>query len=200
VSLNMFITKSISLIAVTLAMCCGSSALAQSPISSPSEISNVFACRDVADSDLRLACYDKAVGRLEVAQKSGNVVSIGKRDFEKIERESFGFNIPSLPKLNKLFGSLKDTTSNVGKKAFRSKDIENAQSNVILEINKTKVFGYKKIRFYFKNGQVWEQTDTKRVRIGKKDLGNAHIRKASLGSYLLQVNGSGPAISVRRIR
>ena len=198
--LKAFTFKFVYLLAVPLTICYSINTLAQSPVTSPREISNVFACRDITAADLRLACYDKAVGRLEIAQKSGDIVAIGKKDLEKIERESFGFNIPSLPKFNKLFGGLKDTTSGIGKKAFKSKGIENANANVILEINRTKEFGYNRTRFYFKNGQVWEQIDSKKVRVSKKKPGNAHIRKAALGSYLLRVNGHGSAIRVRRVR
>ncbi|PHR90984.1 MAG: hypothetical protein COA69_13065 [Robiginitomaculum sp.] len=166
----------------------------------PMALSSVFACRTLDDEQARLSCYDKAVGRLETAQKSGDIIAVSKADVEVIERESFGFNIPSLPKLGKLFGDAKNTVASVGKKAFKPKDIESGRSNVVLEISRTKIFGYKQTRFYLKNGQVWQQVDNKRIRVSKKTPGNAHIRKAALGSFLLQVNGRGPAIGVKRVR
>ena len=198
--LKVFTLKSIKPLTIILAIYCSSNVIAQSPESSPSEISNVYACRDIPDAEQRLKCYDTAVGRLEDAQKSGSIVAIGKKELETIERESFGFNIPSLPKLTKLFGGSKDKSSVDSKKPFKRADLNSDQSNIILEISKTKEFGYKKTRFYLKNGQVWEQVGTGKVRVSKKNPGKAHIRKASLGSYLLRVNGSGAAISVRRIR
>ena len=194
--------KYIKPIACFLVVAYSNSALAQAQAqaSSPNEISNVYACRDISDAELRLECYDTAVGRLEDAQKSGSIVAIGKKELETIEKESFGFNIPSLPKLTKLFGGTKDKASVESTKPFKKSDLNSDQSNIVLEISKVKEFGYKKFRFYFKNGQVWEQVGTGKIRVGKKNPGNAHIRKASLGSYLLRVNGSGTAISVRRVR
>jgi len=74
------------------------------PPGHPSEIANIYSCKSIAVPEDRLACYDKAVGRLEAAQARGDVVTVSKTEIENVERESFGFNIPSLPQLSKLFG------------------------------------------------------------------------------------------------
>jgi len=74
---------------------------------------------------------------------------------------------------------------------------------VVLTIRKTTEYGYKKTRFFFDNGQVWEQTDGSKIRIPKvrNSVANtAIISKASLGSFLLRVNGKGSAVRVRRVR
>jgi len=84
-----------------------------------------------------------------------------------------------------------------------AREIEDIR-NITLGLRSTKEFGgSKKIRFYLDNGQVWDQQDTRRVRIPKDKAGRTNtveIRKASLGSYLLRVNGEGAAIRVRRVR
>ena len=75
--------------------------------------------------------------------------------------------------------------------------------SVTLDIKKTAEFGYKKTRFFFDNGQVWEQIDNTKVRIPKVRNGTpnqAKISKGAIGSFLLRVNESGKAIRVRRVR
>ena len=90
------------LLAVTLFIALTQPVYAQST-PQPTEISDVYACKTLADSTERLECYDNAVGRLEAAEKSGEVVTVSKKEVEKVERDAFGFNIPSLPGLGKLF-------------------------------------------------------------------------------------------------
>ena len=46
--------------------------------SSPNSLSEIYACADIADSTARLACYDASVGRLETAEKSGDIVTLSR--------------------------------------------------------------------------------------------------------------------------
>jgi len=174
---------------------------AQTPDAPPSVISNVFECRTIDDTVKRLACYDKAVGRFEDAQKSGEVISVTKTEVETIKRESFGFNIPSLPKFGKLFGGSKSADAKGNEKAEQATATEQVQKSVTLQIVKTRKFGYKKTMFYFKNGQVWRQTDNKTIKISKKKPPQtAVIKKGSFGTFRLRINGSGAAYNVARVK
>lgn len=195
----------------------------------PDEIQAVFACKTISESLERLACYDKFVGRFEAAEKSGEVVTVSKTAIEKVERDAFGFNIPSLPSLGSLFGGKNksqkptspkvkenDLTAPIKQTSRPPTPRETAKSpplsakseptkitEITLEIQKTRNFGYKKTRFFMTNGQVWEQADGLKVRIPKVRNGKANtarISKASLGSYFLTVNGKGSAIRVKRVR
>jgi len=213
-----------------------SSATAQD-ISLPAEIAKLYACKAISDADARLACYDGAVGKLETAQNAGEVVTVSKTQVENVEREAFGFNIPSLPSLGKLFGgsskakALKTPKDNPltspvkppqvkSPEPVKTAEIPDIRSEptpapvisapkasdvkkVSLALRKTTEFGYKKTRFFFENGQVWEQTDAIKLRVPKVRNGvanNAVISKASLGSFFLRVNGKGTAVRVRRVR
>jgi len=213
-------------------------AIAQNISQKPgNEVEDIFACRSEANNLKRLACYDKAVGRFETAQEKGEIVTITKEQVENVEKDSFGFNLPSLPKLGNLF------KRNESGRTRKSRETKNALTDpimtgiepnsslekikekqkeksgneevsiattkatrineVILIISRTKTIGYNKTRFFMENGQVWEQTDSRTVRIPKvrNNIANkAEIQKASLGSFLLRVNGSGRAIRVRRVR
>jgi len=208
----------------------GSLAHAQSP-DQPDEIRAIFECKLKASPTERLACYDMAVGRFEVAQNTGEVITVSKTQVENVEREAFGFNLPSLPSLGGIFGggskkvktpkenpltapaispsasqsvkTAERTAIKAQPKIKRDTRKSNDIKSVNLEIRKTTEFGYKKTRFFFTNGQVWEQIDGSRARIPKVRDGKpntAQISKATLKSFFLKVNGSGSAIRVRRVR
>lgn len=194
----------------------------------PDELQAVYACKSISQADKRLACYDRTVGRFEKAEKSGEVVTVSKSAIEKVERDAFGFNIPSLPSLGRLFGGGRSTEKNempdgnniltapvkevsrddaarkpVKPPVINNKPQASAVTDVSLELRKVTEFGYKKKRFFMTNGQVWEQIGTAKVRIPKIKNGKANtveIRKAAVGSFLLQINGKGSAIRVKRVR
>jgi len=174
---------------------------AQTSGAPPSVIANVFECRTIDDTVKRLACYDTAVGRFEAAQKSGEVIAVTKKEVETIKRESFGFNIPSLPKFGKLFNKSKKAGAESGENAKQALSQDNIYTNVTLQIAKTRKFGYKKTMFYFKNGQIWKQTDNKTIKISKKKPPQtAVIKKGSFGTFRLRINGSGAAYNVVRVK
>jgi len=83
-------------------------ALAQTS-AQPDELQAVYACKSIASAEDRLACYDRSVGRFEAAEKRGELVTVSKKAIEKVERDAFGFNIPSLPSLGNIFGSKNKT-------------------------------------------------------------------------------------------
>lgn len=198
-------------------------------VAPPDELQAIYACKSISSAQERLACYDNSVGRFEEAEKSGEVVTVSKTAIENVEREAFGFNLPSLPSLGRIFGG-NSTSNDKPKKVEKENDLtapvkqaERVTSppsslkppaltpppepketkEVSLDIRKTTEFGYNKTRFFMTNGQVWEQTDRTNVRIPKVRDGktnNAEISKASLGSFFLRVNGKGSAIRVRRVR
>lgn len=145
----------------------------------------VYACADIAGDAERLACYDTAVGRLKSAEEAGEVVSVTRKEVETVKRESFGFSLPSLPKLTMPKfgggddGELKEVTANVARVAKSSN-------------GKTLV--------YLDTGAVWQQTDNKRVFVSKRQtFETATVRRAALGSYMMKLD-NGVLFRVERIR
>lgn len=151
-------------------------------LKTPEVLEALFACKTIASPEERLACYDEGVGRVEQAQSSGDLVAIDKESAQQIKRESFGFNIPSLPKIAfpKLGGG------------------DDIDETVVLTIERYKVSPRKKYTFYMANGQVWEQIDGEVRRKPRGKDQTLHIRPAALGSFIAQINGTGPGIRVRR--
>lgn len=139
---------------------------------------DVYACRDISDEKARLACYDTAVGRLRAAEESGDVTTISRADVEQVQRESFGFKIPSLPK----FASRKGDAA------------ENEVTSITSAVRSVSA-GPGKLRVTLENGQVWTQIDDKTVRAKKPK--SAEISQAALGSFKMKLD-DGLAFRVRR--
>jgi len=182
------------------------------------ELEAIYKCKSLTVPTDRLACYDNAVGRFEAAQKKGDVVTISKNEVKKVEQEAFGFNIPSLPKFGKILGLGKsdkkqddhNNTKNAAISEPQAKEKtdtnqrvtysdNNEISSVAMEIEKITKFDAIKKRFYFKNGQVWEQTTGSNINIPKSPW-TAEITKGALGGYKLKLNGKGWKVKVRRVK
>ena len=96
---------------------------------SGSEVEDMFACRSQTNDLKQLACYDKAVGRFETAQEKGEIVTITKKQVENVEKDSFGFNLPSLPKLGNIFKKNETDHSRKSRKT-KSASINSVTTNV----------------------------------------------------------------------
>jgi len=159
----------------------------QSAIAAPANtLSGLYACEAITDKDAQLSCFVAETAKLRAAENSGDFVTIDKQAAEEIEKESYGFNLPSLPKL-KIFG-----TSD-GKKKVKSLKTRT------LAIKRTSTIRKGYLRFYLENGQVWDQTQPAKVRqLGKENPDTLVIKNAAMGSFLARVNGKGPLVRVRR--
>jgi len=56
------------------------------------------------------------------------------------------------------------------------------------------------IRFTMENGEVWQQTDAKSIRVGKGNPDVISIKKARLGSFVARLNDKKPAFRVKRLK
>jgi len=156
-------------------------------------------------SSARLACYDASVGRLETAEKSGDIVTLSRSDINQAKKDSFGFRNDQASTIDLLTKSETPTKSTeftkpdaeikdkqdkkalkkaekAKKKAEKAKKKEQTASldvenldQVRLEIAQTKTFGYEKTRFFLTNGQVWDQVDSVKVRVPRVKDGNPNV-------------------------
>lgn len=150
-------------------------------------LSNLYACETINEKTSQLECFLTETEKLRKAETAGSFLAIDKNVAANIEKESFGFNIPSLPSL----GFLKKTGEN------KTKPLKE-RSIAIISVS-TGYKGY--LRFTLENGQVWQQTQPAKVRhLGKADPDILVIRTAALGSFLARVNGKGPKVRVRRVK
>lgn len=172
-----------ALASLALALALAAPAAAQGDPQAPPVLDQVYACAQVTAEAERLACYDSAVGRLRQAQNSGDLVAVDRAQAQAIERDAFGFSLPSLPRL---FGG-----------GANRPDAEPNVAELQLEIARVSHRADGKALFTMANGQVWAQIDDANVRRAREG-GAVTIRRAALGSYLMSVEAGGPAIRVRR--
>lgn len=137
-------------------------------------------CTKITQADERLACYDKAVGALILAEQKRDVVVIDRAQVRQTRKTLFGLNLPNLG----LFG---DTTDKDGPDAVTQ--IENT-------LAKAEMNGGAWI-FTLSDGARWRQMDDN-ILGGRPRVGNTVvIRRGALGSFKLSLAGQ-PAIKVRR--
>lgn len=175
--------------------------------SSPKEMDALFACQSQTEDAARLGCFDETVRTLRAANASGDLVALSRDEVENVERDAFGFNLPSLPRLRGLFGSgdpdgkPNDLTRPIGNETAETPKDEKILKRVTLSVDRLETFNRGRYRFYLTNGQVWSQNDSdklRRPRKGDNGILEVEIRKAAFGTFLLQVNGSGRSVRVRR--
>lgn len=63
-------------------------------------VDSILVCRGIADAQQRLACFDQRSVALAEARNSGEIAVVTREDVEAFEGDSFGFSIPSLPRLS----------------------------------------------------------------------------------------------------
>jgi hypothetical protein len=151
----------------------------------PVSTATVYACADISDDEDRLACYDNAVGRLKSAEAAGEVVSVTRQEVEDVQRDSFGFSMPSLPKLTMpKFGGGDDRELN----------------ELVASVERVTKSARGKVIVYLDNNQVWQQTDDKRVYISRRQsFEQAAVRKAAFGSFMMKLD-DGVLFRAERIR
>lgn len=153
----------------------------------PATTNAVYACAEINNDDKRLACYDSAVGRLKAAEEAGDVTTISRQDVETVQREAFGFSLPSLPRL---------AMPRLGGDTDKTVKIEEITAGV-QNIRESRVNG---LRVTLDNGQVWQQTDNRRVNYSKrKGVDEAVIKQAAFGSFMMKLDG-GVAFRVKRVQ
>jgi hypothetical protein len=156
----------------------------QSP-GSPAALDEVYACAQITDEHQRLECYDHAVGRMHEAQNRGDLVAVDRQQAERVNREAFGFSLPSL---GHLFGG------GGGRAALTPEDV----AEIAAHITRVARDRSGHATFTLDNGQQWEQIDDENPQMARNG-GDVRIRRAMMGSFLMHVEAGGPALRVRRV-
>jgi hypothetical protein len=145
----------------------------------PIQIRELYACRDIADSAARLACFDREVGELSAADQAREIVFTDKQTAKETRRGLFGF---SFPKLGGIFGGDEDEI----------KEIETVIRSVSTDQSG-------KYRLGMEDGAVWMQIDSTYLPRQPKPGQKVKIKVASMGSYFATVEG-GRTIRMKRDR
>jgi hypothetical protein len=161
------------------------SAAAQTPPAqtTPEALTNVYQCATLQDGVQRLACYDQAVGRLREAEVQGNLIAVDRQQVATLERDSFGFSLPSLSTFVPRLGDGGESTEG----------LERVQLTVARIANRANG----RHAFIMENGQIWTQAEAQNVanvRVGD----TISVRRGAIGNYMLSPSRGGAAHRVRR--
>jgi hypothetical protein len=154
-------------------------AVAAKPQAAPTNapvVQAVVDCRKIEDGAQRLACYDNAVAALTSAQKSGDLVTLDRKQRQAVRKQAFGFMLPTL--------SMFDT----GEKDVDRIDETLASAHQI---------GQGRWVFQMQGGAVWRQIDDEFLSREPHAGSAIVINRAMLGSYMLSVDGQ-PGVRVHR--
>lgn len=149
----------------------------------PPAYQNVAACRLIADSTERLACYDKAVATLDAAITSNDVYLVDKTQVRESRKTLFGLPLPKLG----IFGGASET--------------EAADANEVEELESTiKAVGGNVEGWIISiaEGSTWRQMDGATLGLAPKVGMNVKIKRGALGSFRMNI-GKQPSIKVKRI-
>jgi len=199
-------------VAIGLFTATSASAQAGDPSVSADPIEDILACQAVVDPTERVGCFDQAAAVLDTARQTGSVIAVNAETIEAVQKDAFGFSMPSLPRLGlaAMLGRTQTNSSDplsssdaaseddgTGQVLARSDD--GRVNGIILHIVRTETRANGKLRFYMENGQVWDQLDALRVRIPRREPRvAAYIRRGAIGGFMMRVNNQGRAVRVRR--
>jgi len=151
---------------------------AASPL--PGAVQKLLDCRATSADAARLACYDGAVAELGKLIASGEIVVVDHERVAKVKRQAFGFSLPSLS-------------------LFERGDKPAELQQVTATVRQATQTGDGKWTITLDDGSVWRQTDLERLSRYPKSGSKVEIRKASLGSYFMNIDGQR-ALRVSRIQ
>lgn len=164
------------ILGAALIMACAPAAYAQNDSNSPL-ISDVTICRDIADDSDRLACYDRAVGRLAEAEEAQDIVVMSREEVREARRASFGCQRGDFPELVDADG-----------------DGERRELATTITGVRNVIGGFYILTLA--EGGVWETREASR-RLSPDDGDEIIIRPAALGSFMARIGGQRP-VRVRR--
>lgn len=143
----------------------------------PAQVNELLACRGIADSAARLACYDKAAGSIGEAVAKQELVVFDKESVKKTKRGLFGFSIPNLGIFGDEEGEINQVEGSIEGYAF------NADGGYI---------------FRLADGSRWTQLDGKPIAVPPRNGDKVVVKRGALGSYILSVDRQ-PGVKVKRI-
>ncbi|WP_298464469.1 hypothetical protein [uncultured Erythrobacter sp.] len=174
-------------LAVCLAVCVslvtGPAAAQSDPadaIGTPEVVGKLFKCREIADPDERLACFDREVAVVYAAQESRELVIADREQVAEAKRGLFGLKLPNI----KLFGGGDDDDDKV--------------NELTATLTSARRLDNGRFIFELEDGARWIQTEDSPGRKRFKAGDTIVIKRAALGSFKARVNDKS-AGRVRRL-
>ncbi len=160
----------------------GSTKALANPVAT-SALNTLYGCVEITNDIERLACLDRNLAELRSKEENKEIITIDAKTAKSIQREAFGFSLPTLPKL--------------GLPSFG--DDNNKGSDVLtLNVKSVDKRGSKYV-FHMENGQIWQQTGGRFNYIPRGDLA-ATIKSGALGSYKISLSNGNERVRGMKVK
>ncbi|MBO6525722.1 hypothetical protein [Erythrobacter sp.] len=153
----------------------------ESAVDTPAIVEELFDCREIADPDARLACFDREVAKVYDAQSSRQLVIADREQVREARKGLFGFTLPKLG----IFGGGDDDGD------------EEKITEIASTLTDIRRMGNGRYLLTLESGAQWMQTDSTPVLGNPSEGDEVVIKRAALGSYMAKIDG-GRAIRVKR--
>ena len=148
----------------------------------PEALEAVLRCRAISDEKARLACFDTAVAGFETAIANREVVAVDRKQIREQKRTLFGLDLPNL---NPFGGGGDDDPTEINSlDGIVASAFQDAEGRWVLTLQE---------------GGTWRQISDAMLGRSPRRGSKVHIRKASMGSYMLRVDEQ-PGFRARRER
>lgn len=154
-------------------------------------LSDLLECRAITADEMRLACFDKALKKLELADE--------KQLSPSEHSGQAAFSNPSAPRATLPQKRTDDDFGKLPERNFR-KQANTTLTTTVRTIHVNKLGKYV---FTLNNGQIWRQisADNATLRFSKKGSGKtATLKRRSFGSHTLSLEGSKRSVRVKRVK
>ena len=163
-----------SLAAAGLALMFVATAAQAAPPAKPSNraavLQGLLDCRGKTDNTERLACYDAAASAMDQAEAKGDIVVVDREQARAVRKQAFGFVLPSLT---------------IFERGEKPEQIDHVTATIA--VARAGADGKWVLRL--EDGAVWRQIDGEPPHRDPKAGMSVEIKSASMGSYLLSVDG-----------
>lgn len=145
----------------------------------PPQIEQLLACRAIAETSQRLACFDQHSAAVDQAIGARDIVMIDREQARQTKRSLFGFSVPDF---GGIFG---------GGGEDEVKEIESD----VAAVRRNHEGGW---MVRLADGSTWSQTDDTPVAIAPRKGHKAVVRRGSFGVFYLRLNDQ-PGVRVQRV-
>jgi len=145
----------------------------------PEAFEALVRCRALADDSARLRCFDSAAATLQQAAENRDLVVVDRKQIQETKRGLFGLDVPDLNP----FG---------GDDGVEIKSVEGVVRSAVQD-------GDGRWILTLEDNSTWAQTDSYPFAVNPKRGHKVKIVKASMGSYMMRVNGQPGVRAKRRI-
>lgn len=144
----------------------------------PPQMQQLLACRAIADSVQRLACFDQQTAAVDKAINDRDLVLIDREKARATKRSLFGFSVPDF---GGIFGGNDDEVKEI--------------ASTVAAVRRNHEGGW---MIRLADGSTWSQTDDTTIAIAPERGQKVVVRRGSFGVFYLRLNGQ-PGVRVQRV-